>query len=75
MTMTKQDQIAAFLARKGATKCPPAESFADQAAPLSRARRELEQTLTEPVDDRDHEVIEREAAAESRYLEIQGVRS
>jgi hypothetical protein len=73
--MTRDKQLAEFLARKGVTKCPPAESFADQAVPLSRARRDNEKVLTEPaeLDDRDHEVIERERGAERRYLEIQGV--
>lgn len=69
-----QDQLAAYLARKGATVCPPATSFADQARPLKHARRELEQDLASPEDDRDLEVIERERGAEARYLEIQGVR-
>lgn len=73
--MTQDEQIQEFLARRGATKCPPAESFADQATPLKRSRREREQGLTEGEQaDVDHEVIERERGAEARYLEIQGVR-
>ena len=71
---TKEEQLAAFLATKGVTVCAPAMSFDDQAAPLGRSRRAHEDALTRTVDDRDHEVIEREIGAERRWLEIQGVR-
>lgn len=73
--MTREKQLAEFLARKGATKCSPAESFSDQAAPLKLARREREHALMGgDEDDVDDEVIERERGAEARYLEIQGVK-
>lgn len=71
--MTKQEQLAEFLARKGPTVCPPADSFAAQAVPLGRARRTHERGLTEP-DMGDEEIREREVACERRYLELQGIR-
>lgn len=73
--MSRNDQIAEFLARKGATVCPAAESFKDQAGSLKRLRRETEQALTAPCEDEvgDPEVQERERGAEARYLELQGV--
>jgi hypothetical protein len=72
--VSTQDNIAAFIALAGATVCPPATSFADQARPLEHARRELEQEIMHPEDDLDHEVVERERGAEARHLEIQGIR-
>jgi hypothetical protein len=75
--MNRKDQIAEFLARKGATICPPAESFEDQAAPLSRARRAHERVVFErehgrqPADDGDPEVREVEKAVKQRLDEIQ----
>jgi len=69
--VSKQDQIAEFLARRGVTVCPPAGSFAEQATPLSRARRDHERGLMRP-ELGDEEVVAREQATERRYLELQG---
>jgi hypothetical protein len=72
--MTREEQIAAFIAKKGVTKCAPS----DQPAPsLRQLRRAREQSLLhdhDHVDDGDHEVQEMERGAQARYLEIQGVR-
>jgi hypothetical protein len=76
--MTNQDKLAEFLARKGATVCPPAKDFVSQATPLARGRRQHERYLIDRAFDSgdtiDHEVIERECGAEAAYLRIQGVR-
>lgn len=73
--MTDRDkQIAEFLARNGATKCPPAESFADQAGSVRIMRRVHERELIMGQDEGDEEVQTMERGAQDRYLEIQGVR-
>jgi hypothetical protein len=46
--MTTADQIAAFIARKGVTKCPPAKVGARS---LSALRRAHEAALTEGSDE------------------------
>ncbi len=63
--MTRQQQIAEFLAHKGATLCPPTgEEFT--ARPLHALRRERERGLTndpEQAAEREREVFARAKAA------------
>lgn len=70
---TDKDKIAEFLARNGATVCPPATSFEGQAVPLFKLRRQHERQVTASTSSIDHEVVIREQATEQRYLELQGI--
>jgi hypothetical protein len=70
--MTREEQIAAFIAKKGVTKCAPSNQDAPSLRQLRRAREQS--LLRDHVDDGDHEVQEMERGAQARYLEIQGVR-
>lgn len=70
--MTREEQIAEFITKRGVTKCAPS----NQAAPsLRQLRRAREQSLLcDDEDEGDHEVQEMERGAQARYLDIQGVR-
>lgn len=64
--MTREQQIAEFLARKGATVCPPTgEAFT--AKPLHSMRRERERNLTNPALDAEQAAeVEREVFARAK---------
>lgn len=50
--MSKNDQIAQFLATRGATVCPPTSSHKDNARSLRHLRRDMERKC-DPLSDID----------------------
>lgn len=63
--MSRQSEIEAFIARKGVTKCPPAEG---KARSLRAMRRDAERAASGIGDDElDSEPEPRDAAAQAEH--------
>lgn len=58
-TLTRDEQLKAFLATRGVTQCPPTTSHADNAPSLRRLRDSRERMLTRGEEPSMEQVAER----------------